>query len=107
VDDRMVVDALDRRLRAPGSLPVRARHVLPPVAHVVEAHRAGGLAEDERSGDEQLRFGVRILRGVERALGDRDVRRRADEAAELGGRHRALVHPEAVNLDATDRALSG
>jgi hypothetical protein len=74
---------------------------------VVEAHGTGRLAEDERSGEKQARVGVRILRGLERPLGDRDVLRLVHESAEVGGRHGVFVHPEAVDLDAAHRLLLG
>jgi hypothetical protein len=86
---------------------MRTGHVFPPVGDVLEAHRPLRLAKDQGAGDEQLRVGVRVLRGVELALGDRDVLRLTHEAAELGGGHRPLVDPEPVDLDAADRRLFG
>ena len=107
VDDGMGVAAVDRRALTPGSLPVRAGHVLPPVAVVVQVDRARGSAEYERAGYEELRIRVGIERRVERALGQRYVLRLADEPAELRRSDRCLVHPEAVDRDVMNRALLG
>src|SRR4051794_36523140 len=61
--------------------------------------------EDERSGHEQFRVGIRIQLRVERALGDRHVPRLLDEAPELADRYGALFDPKALDLDPPDRRL--
>ncbi len=103
----MAVASVDRRAAAAGTPPARAGHVFPPAAVVVEAHRGRRLLEDQRAGDEQSGIRVGIRSRVERPLGERHVPGCAHETAELGRGHGALVDPERLDLDATDRSLLG
>jgi len=64
---------------------------------VAEIDRAGRLLEHHRRRSEQLRFRARIIGGVGRALGERHVAGRLDEALELAIRDGVPVHPEAVH----------
>ena len=89
----------------PGRFQLAPGDVLPPVAVVVEAHRAGRLPEDERAGHEQCRVGVRVRRGIEWPLRHRHVLGLPHEAPELGRGDRMLVHPEPVHRDPVDRPL--
>jgi hypothetical protein len=97
----MPIATVDGRARTARAFPKCARDVVPPVAEVVEAYGPGCLLEDQRPRDEQLGVCVRVLGGVEWALRDRDVTRLPHEPTELGRRHRTLVYPEPLDLDAT------
>jgi hypothetical protein len=107
VRDRMRVAAVDRGALPAGPLPEGARDVAPPVAVVVEIHRAGRRVEDQRAWDEEVGVGVGVLGGIERPLGDGDVAGLADKATELGRGDGLLVHPEPVDRNAVHRALLG
>src|SRR5262249_28100883 len=48
---------------------------------------------------------ARIVLRVGRNLGEADVARFSDEAAELGIRHRRVVHPEPIDLNAVSGLL--
>jgi hypothetical protein len=61
--------------------------------------------DDERSGHEQGRVGVRVQRGVERPLGDGHIAGLLDEPPELADRHGPLVDPKVLGLDPPDRRL--
>ncbi len=89
--------------RALGMAPARPVLVAPPVVHVVERHRACGRREHGRAGDEVLLRCRRELLVRRRALGDRDVARRADELGVLRVRHLGRIHPEPVDAHAVDR----
>ncbi len=80
-------------------LPARAGDVVPPVPVVAEVHRAARPAKDERAGDQQVRIGLRVVRGVERPFGQGHVIGLAHETPEFGDRHGMLVDPEAVDPD--------
>src|SRR5262249_401059 len=97
----------DRRSRPAGPLPRGPGHVSPPVAVVPKVDRSGGLPKDERAGDEKLRVGARVIGRVERPLGDRRVAGLAHEAAALAGPAELLVHPEAIDCDASNGPLLG
>ena len=93
-----------RSLRAP---PARARHVGPPVAVVAQVNGVLGGLEDQRSRHQQIRVGVRVVRGDERPLGDGHVPGRRHEALELLHRHGLAVHPEPVHGDPVHGPLFG
>jgi hypothetical protein len=105
VNDGMAIATVDGRARTARTFPICARDVLPPVAKVVEAYRPGRLPEDQRPRDEQLRVCVRVVGRIERAFCDRDVTGLTHEPTELGRRHRTLVYPKRLDLDATHRSF--
>jgi hypothetical protein len=74
---------------------------------VVEIDWPACSAEYERSRDEELRVGVGILLGVERALRERRVLRLPHEAPEPRSGDWRLVHPEAADRDPVHGALLG
>jgi hypothetical protein len=65
----------------------------------------GGLPEHHRRRHQQFRLRARVVGGIGRALGQRDMAGGLDKAAEVRIRHRVAVHPEATHADAVCRLL--
>jgi len=87
--------------------PVGAVDVDPPVVRVAQVHRSGRLAKHHGRGLEQLRPGTGVVVGIRRPLGERDVAGRVHKAAEVGIRHRELVHPESPDAAAMRGSFLG
>ena len=83
---------------------LRAGHVGPPVAIVAKIDRPGASAGTRAIPARAMRGRRRGSRGVERALGHRDVAGRLHEAPELRDGDRVLVNPEPIDAHAVDRA---
>jgi hypothetical protein len=87
--------------------PAGPRDVGPPVANVSEVDGAWRLPEYEGARNKQGGIGVRVVRGVQWALGDRHVTGILHEAPELCIGHGMRIHPEAIDGDPVYRTLLG
>ena len=99
VDDRMLLEAVEAGGRTLRVSPVGGTQERPPVRHVPEIHRTGGLREDQRARIEHLGQRARILRGIGRLLREGHVTRRLDEPRESRVGDRIAIDPEPVDRD--------
>ena len=107
VGHRVALSSVQCAVRALGMTPLSAGRPAPPVPHVTQVDRPGGLMKDQRSRDQHLGIGAGVISRIGSLLSPGDVTGGLHKAAELGDRHRMLVDPEPVHRDAMHRAFLG
>ena len=92
--------------RSFGSVPARSRLIAPPHQRIQRNGPVGGL-EDSRPRNQQRWIRVRVVEGIRRALGHRQVAGGLHETTELGHGDRMRIYPEALDADSAHWQLLG
>ena len=95
--DGMIVQPTDFASGSVGMSPIRALGERPPLTEVPEVDRMIGRREHQRARIDHVREYSRIILGVGRNLGDRDVTGSLHELPELPVCHGMAIHPETVD----------
>ncbi|MET4203885.1 hypothetical protein ABIA95_008008 [Bradyrhizobium sp. LA8.1] len=101
----MIVERLDVALPAIGTPPVCALEQRPPLAVVTKIDRMIRRREDQRSREDHVGQGIRIVLWIRSDFGKRDVPGGSHEFLELAVRHRRAVDPESVDARHVGRGL--